>query len=279
MRCITLANHATLRGWHPCFVSRDPDNFSINLIQSAGHEIRKLASVKSKKIKSLNPLIHCDWLPVSQEHDAKETLKVVNDFKPDFIVVDHYALDSTWHSILKDNCKKIMVIDDLGDRKLSCDILLDQNLGASPEKYKGKVSQSCRLLLGPQFALLRDEFRDWRDRSLKRRVNKIIEKILITIGGVDAPNYTLKILKELQKSRHAKKCVFTVVVGGSYPHLDILNKFIISSKLKISILVNVDNMASIMTNSDLCIGAAGTTSWERCCWDCQLLLFPSLKIR
>ena len=24
-------------------------------------------------------------------------------------------------------------------------------------------------------------------------------------------------------------------------------------------------MAEIMTNSDLCIGAAGSTSWERCC--------------
>ena len=67
-----------------------------------------------------------------------------------------------------------MVIDDLGDRKLSCDILLDQNLGLVLKNIKVKFLSW--VTFGAQFALLRDEFRDWRDRSLKRRVNKVIEK-------------------------------------------------------------------------------------------------------
>ena len=93
---------------------------------------------------------------------------------------------------------KILIIDDLGDRNLICDFLLNQNLGASAEKYEGKLPISCQFLLGPTFALLRSEFKDWRERSLEDRLDRNIENILITMGGVDA-DYTLQILKEFQK--------------------------------------------------------------------------------
>ena len=92
-----------------------------------------------------------------------------------------------------------------------------------------------------------------------------IENILITMGGVDAENYTLRTLEEVTKSSKAKNCAFTVVIGGSYPHTNTLNEFVESSKLEILVLSNVKNMAEIMSKADLCIGAAGSTSWERCC--------------
>ena len=157
------------------------------------------------------------------------------------------------------------MIDDLGDRDLTCDLLLNQNLGANTKKYDGKVPRNCKFLLGPSFALLRNEFREWRERSLKGRLERHIENILITMGGVDAENYTLRVLKELTKSKYAKNCAFTVVIGGSYPHKNNLNEFVRSSALKVSVLSNVMNMAEIMSKSDLCIGAAGSSSWERCC--------------
>ncbi len=272
MRCITVAKKAQRQGWYTCFVLRDPNQNIVDLVHSTNSELYILTSNYLSQ-EETNPQCTNEWLPVSQEIDASETLNVVHQFKPDWIIVDHYGLDVTWHDLVKQSCKKIMVIDDLGNRQLNCDVLLDQNLGTNVEKYSGKLSHHCDLLLGPRFALLRDEFRDWRGKSLKRRQNAPREKILITMGGVDDSNYTLQILKELCKSNHAKKCKFTIITGGLYPHLEKLNAFVNSSKFSFFVLSNVTNMAELMSNSDLCIGAAGSTSWERCCLGLPTITF------
>ena len=144
-------------------------------------------------------------MPVSQTQDANETVKVIYELDPDWIIVDHYALDAIWLSIVEKSNAKILVIDDLGDRELICDVLLDQNLGASAEKYHGKLPSNCQLLLGPTFALLRSEFREWRQWSLDKRIDRNVENILITMGGVDSENYTLRTLIEVAKSEYAEK--------------------------------------------------------------------------
>ena len=264
MRCLALSNEAKQRGWECTFVLRDPDDEIFKYITSFSHRVEKLTSIDGEKI-TYNATAHGDWLPVSQIKDANETAEVIRELDPDWIIVDHYALDATWLSIVEKSNAKILVIDDLGDRELICDVLLDQNLGASAEKYHGKLPSNCRLLLGPTFALLRSEFKDWRERSLEGRLNRNVENILITMGGVDTGNYTLRTLIEVAKSEYAKKCVFTVVIGSSYPHSDALHEFVNETKLRISVLSNVNNMAEIMSKSDLCIGAGGSTSWERCC--------------
>ena len=264
MRCLAVANEAKRRDWECIFVLRDPEDGIVKYINSFDHRVKKLISADGDKT-TYNPTAHGDWLPVSQTQDANETCEVICELDPDWIIVDHYALDAIWLSIVEKSNAQILVIDDLGDRELNCDMLLDQNLGASAEKYHDKLPSNCQLLLGPTFALLRSEFKDWRERSLEGRLNRDVENILITMGGVDTGNYTLRTLIELAKSEYAKKCVFTVVIGSSYPHKDALQEFVEETKLRISVLSNVKNMAEIMSKSDLCIGAGGSTSWERCC--------------
>lgn len=264
MRCLAVANEAKRRDWECIFVLRDPEDGIITYINSFDHRVKELISADCEETTD-NTTAHGDWLPVSQTQDANETFEVICELDPDWIIVDHYALDATWLSIIEKPNAKILVIDDLGDRELICDVLVDQNLGASAEKYHGKLPSNCQLLLGPTFALLRSEFKDWRERSLEGRLNRNVENILISMGGVDAGNYTLRTLIELTKSEYAKTCVFTVVIGSSYPHTDALHEFVEETKLRISVLSNVKNMAEIMSKSDLCIGAGGSTSWERCC--------------
>ena len=264
MRCLAIANEAKRRDWECIFVLRDPEDRIVKYINSSDHRVKELISAEGEK-KTYNTNAHGDWLPVSQTQDAIETLEVICQLDPDWVIVDHYALDATWLSIVEKPNAKILVIDDLGDRELICDVLLDQNIGASAKKYHGKLLSNCQLLLGPTFALLRSEFKDWRERSLEGRLNRNVENILITMGGVDTGNYTLRTLIEVAKSKYAKTCVFTVVIGSSYPHTDALYEFVEETKLRISVLSNVKNMAEIMSKSDLCIGAGGSTSWERCC--------------
>ena len=264
MRCLALANEAKQRSWECIFVLRDPEDDIVNQISSCDHSVKKLTSGDDRKVTD-NGTPHGNWLPVPQIQDANETVEVICELDPDWIIVDHYALDAIWLSIVEKSNAQILVIDDLGDRELNCDMLLDQNLGASAEKYHDKLPSNCQLLLGPTFALLRSEFKAWRKSSLEGRLNRNVENILITMGGVDTNNYTLRTLIEVAKSEYAKKCLFTVVIGSSYPHKDALHEFVEETKLRISVLSNVKNMAEIMSKSDLCIGAGGSTSWERCC--------------
>jgi UDP-2,4-diacetamido-2,4,6-trideoxy-beta-L-altropyranose hydrolase len=264
MRCLAVANEAKRRDWECIFVLRDPEDGIVTYINSFDHRVKELISADGEKT-TYNTTAHGDWLPVSQTQDANETFEVICELDPHWIIVDHYALDAIWLSIIEKSNAKILVIDDLGDRELICDVLLDQNLGASAEKYHGRLPNNCQLLLGPTFALLRSEFKDWRERSLEGRLNRNVENILVTMGGVDTGNFTLRTLIEVAKSEYAKKCVFTVVIGSSYPHRDALLEFVEETELRISVLSNVKNMAEIMSKSDLCIGAGGSTSWERCC--------------
>lgn len=265
MRCLSIANAAKSLGWKICFVIRDPSEIIIDQISCAGHKICKLETTNHRQNKTLTTLQHGDWLPVSQNQDAQETIDFIKDFNPAWVIVDHYALDSEWHSMIKRQGGNILVIDDLGDRNLSCDLLLDQNLGANPEKYLGKVPSYCKLLLGPDYGLLRSEFREWREKSIKGRLGGKMKYILITMGGVDEQNYTLRVLREIANSKRAKDFVFIVVIGELYPHANSLYEFVETSRLKINVLLNIKNMAELMSKSDLCIGAAGATSLERCC--------------
>ena len=265
MRCLTLAAEAKKREWDVCFVIRDASQKVLNFIKSYGFLVKPVTTTPKTQIEKKNDNNDRNWLAVGQETDAVETLEEVCKFKANWVVVDHYTLDATWHKLVMQECISMLVIDDLGNRKIHSDLLLDHNLSANVGKYADLVSANCKLLLGLKFALLRDDFRILRKRSLQRRTNTKVEKILITMGGVDIENYTLSVLRELSKNSFAKKCKFTVIVGNLYPHLDDLKDFVFSSKLKIRILSDVMNMAEILSNADLCIGAAGSSAWERCC--------------
>lgn len=159
-----------------------------------------------------------------------------------------------------------MVIDDLGDRKHDCDLLLDQNYGSTPEKYQNRVPSHCKILAGSNYALLRPEFAQWREVSLKRRENsQAIKTVLVTLGGVDPDNVTEQVLKQLAKTSLNPLTQIIVVMGATAPHLASVQKQAQTMPYKTTVKTNVSNMAEIMTNADLAIGAAGATTWERCC--------------
>jgi UDP-2,4-diacetamido-2,4,6-trideoxy-beta-L-altropyranose hydrolase len=166
-----------------------------------------------------------------------------------------------------------MVIDDLADRKHQCDILLDQTFGRQQEDYSGRTPEGCELLLGSEYALLRSEFAKWRAYSLERRSKPKFKQLLINMGGVDVDNVTEKVLDELKICNLPNDMNITVVMGGLTPHFESVKTKAITLPCKTEVKVDVDNMAEIMANSDIAIGAAGATTWERCC-----LGLPTIQI-
>ncbi|HEX7761525.1 MAG TPA: UDP-2,4-diacetamido-2,4,6-trideoxy-beta-L-altropyranose hydrolase, partial [Caulobacteraceae bacterium] len=83
-------------------------------------------------------------------------------FQPDIVVVDHYGAGAAEEAVLRGSGRRIAVIDDLADRPHACDLLLDPGFGRRREDYAGLVGETCEVLAGPDYALVRPEFADAR---------------------------------------------------------------------------------------------------------------------
>ncbi len=263
MRCLTLANALSSIGAHTRFISRQLPEHLHSLLRNEGHEVIRL--VNEGCAGEVSGLKHSHWLGIDQSSDANETIAVISDIKWDWIVVDHYGIDHCWETQVKPFVKKIMVIDDLVDREHNCDLLLDQTLGRTTGKYMNLVPSNCLVLTGATYSLLRPEFAAMRDLSLKRRENFKFENLLITMGGVDHVNATGIVLEALKQCELSSALQITVVMGAQAPWLDAVISLADSMPWSIEVKVNVNNMAELMTESDLIISAAGSSSWERCC--------------
>jgi UDP-2,4-diacetamido-2,4,6-trideoxy-beta-L-altropyranose hydrolase/UDP-4-amino-4,6-dideoxy-N-acetyl-beta-L-altrosamine N-acetyltransferase len=263
MRCLTLAECLKNDGIDMSFICRkNPGNLRDKIIKK-GFSLFELES--PGKARHDNKLFHSKWLSVTQREDANQCKQILEKIKPDWLVVDHYALDHEWESDLKHLCTNIMVIDDLADRNHNCDLLLDQTFGRTAEHYIDLVPKICTLLVGTEYSLLRPDFLEWRSYSIERRSQANLKNLLITMGGVDLENHTEEVLIKLDRCELPLDINITIVLGSHYPHLESLKKRADRSKYTVNIKVDVENMAEIMANSDIAIGAAGSTSWERCC--------------
>ncbi len=247
MRCLTLAK--ALKEADCTFVCREHAGNLNNYIRDAGFKVLAL------------PMGEPSWLGASWQEDAAQTAAAG---PCDWLVVDHYALDARWEANMRAQATRIMAIDDLANRPHDCDLLLDQNLGRKPEDYAPHVEPDCPLLLGPAYALLRPEFAAWREKSLARR-GGALKTLLITMGGVDQHNVAGDILAALKGSALPAGAEIKVIMGPHAPWLAEVKAVAAAMPWPCEVLVGVSNMAELMAGSDLAIGAAGGTSWERCC--------------
>lgn len=268
MRCLTLANALSKQGAKCQFVCRAFNGHLAQTIKEAGHIIHLLPCNQDATFSSPNPQHappHCNWLDASWEDDFEQTKKQLENQVFDWLVIDHYALDNCWEKQARVFAKKIMVIDDLADRKHDCELLLDQNLGRQTYDYQNVVPNHCQLLIGPQYALLRPEFAQWREYSLKRRQEPELKTVLISLGGTDSNNVTGQVLEALHSAKLPKDIKVNVIMGQAAPYLSDVKKQAKTLPWQTQVLVNVSNMAELMANADVAIGAAGSSSWERCC--------------
>jgi UDP-2,4-diacetamido-2,4,6-trideoxy-beta-L-altropyranose hydrolase len=277
MRCLTLADALKGQGADCHFISREHPGHLLEVIRQRGHEVSclKLCEQHSQGVplgqtKEIGHLrwgpAHAAWLGSTWQDDARETAAILASLKPGWLVVDHYALDHRWEEVQAPHHGQLLVIDDLADRFHHCDLLLDQNLGRQPEDHTALVRPNCELLIGPQFALLRPEFAALRYYSLqRRRAQPALRHLLISLGGVDQPNATGLVLQALRTCALPPECRITVVMGLTAPWLQDVRELAMQMPWPTAVVVNVDDMAQRMADSDLAIGAGGSTSWERCC--------------
>jgi UDP-2,4-diacetamido-2,4,6-trideoxy-beta-L-altropyranose hydrolase len=257
MRCLTLAETLRERGVDTHFVCREHQGNLIGLLN------QKRMPVAVLPVSGTKAASNCDdyaaWLGVTEAEDAEQTIGAFSGAKPDWLIVDHYGLDIDWEKRLRPHVTRILVIDDLASRHHDCDVLLDQNYSLETEqRYAGLVTPICKLLLGPQYALLRKEFRAIRDR-LGPRTHKLA-RILVFITAGDDQRETLKAMRGVELFGNAGGV--DVVVGRANS-----DKTEISQKCKAlgwGYHCQVDYMPRLIAQADLVIGAGGSSNWERC---------------
>jgi UDP-2,4-diacetamido-2,4,6-trideoxy-beta-L-altropyranose hydrolase len=266
MRCLALAEGLRQGGHQSSFICRSHEGHPGQLIADMGFHVELLPPATAGSVgRSPETVVHHrNWLGVPWSVDAEETERLLRDQEVDWLVVDHYALDADWEDQLANAADRLMAIDDLADRTHNVDLLLDQNLGRAESDYHGLLPPACKKLIGPDYALLRPEFAEFRKASLARRTSPGLGRILVSMGGADMPNATSSVLDALERSALPSTTVVDVIMGAAAPWLSQVSSRARNSRFDVGVSTNVSNMAERMSQADISIGAAGSTSWERC---------------
>ncbi len=263
MRCLTLASALRERGAEVSFVCRNHDGHLCDLIEERGFVVSRLPAPKAG-LQAEDAPAYVAWLGSSEQEDAEQTHAVIeaSGAKPHWLVVDHYAIGRRWESALRTSAERIMVIDDLADRLHDCDLLLDQNLVAQMHtRYADKVPAGCRMLLGPEYALLQPIYTELHDRMPPREGP--IRRILIFFGGTDCDNLTGRTLAAFLRLNRPDIDV-DVVITASGPHAAAIRQQV-AGHANIHVHSSLPTLAPLIAKADLAVGAGGATSWERLC--------------
>ncbi len=241
MRCLALAQAMVDKDIKPFFVIREKSP-----------TLEK--NLKLEKIK----VFHLKTQPGSTK-DAIETVKLAQNIKADWIIVDGYHFRAKYQKVIKAAGLKLLFIDDYGHSDgYYADIVLNQNIYANKDLYSKKKLYT-KLLLGTKYVLLRKEFQKWK--NWKQKIKSNAKNIFITLGGSDQANATLKIIQALQFIK-LKNLEVIVAIGSCNPHYKELKLAIKDSNIPIELKKDVTNMPELMAWADLGILGGGTTLWE-----------------
>ena len=278
-RCLTLAKEAQRKGHFVIFISAQLPEREIQLLKKNNLLFENILFEKNEKqlidsnIK-YKQNFYTNWLKLPILDDAKRTSKTLEQFQPNWIIFDHYGLDIEWVNKIRkkhNNCF-FLAIDDLDNRNLGSDFLLDQTSIINKKRnYK-----SPGILVGPRFALLSNEFNKLRKKSLQERLKRqsvsLKNKsfyILISLGLYDNKKLLPTLVNTLSKLDKINIIVATSSECQTLPELKNISKKIDN----MSLILDSENIAELMLEADICIGASGMSMWERCC-----LGLPSLTI-
>lgn len=177
----------------------------------------------------------------------------------DACVFDSFRLGADGHRRVAQG-RPTLVIDNLVNRPLACDLLMEPDPGRNAADYAALVPPGCRLLLGPDFALVRPEFAALREATLPLRRGRMVSKVLVSMGLTDVAAITARVLDRI--TPRLGMASVDVVVGSGAPSLARL-KALQARDFRVRVHVDVKDMARLMAEAHLCVGAGGASIWER----------------
>jgi len=243
----------------------------------AGHVMRCLALAQQWRADGGRATFACSELPevlgdrlrsegcevviidvaVGSPDDAAATLNLAHDLDA-VVVADGYRFSSEYQGAVHCKARALLVLDDYGQiGTYRADIILDQNLGTTEDTYVDRPP-GCRLLLGPEYVMLRREFLDAGED--RREVGRTVRNVLVTTGGADVGGLAGKILEVLDGIPESLN--ITVVVGGAGSGKGVLEARARTSHHRVRLIENAANMPELIAEADLAVSSAGSTVWE-----------------
>lgn len=260
-RCLSLAEALVAVGAEPCFVIRRHDGVAEKIMTTVEYPVLWLPTVQACTPLEADMVRHAGWSQANWQTDALEMAAALEGQAPRWVIVDQYAFDARWHDAVraKLGCS-ILAIDDLGDRLLSADLVLDANAAAShSEKYAGLITPGTRMLAGPRFAPLSSAYRDASHYVFSPEVRSIG----VFTGGIDAGGVSASVLQALRDDAHFQGAV-EIVSTSSNTRLAALER-ICAMDGRATLSIDLPDLSAFYARHDLQIGAGGTSSYERCC--------------
>ena len=265
-RCLALAQALEVLGVSSVFVTRDMGMDSAALVGAAGFEAHVLRAPRNPAVDGPHDgPPHAAWAGIPQAQDAAEVVELLGHSgvsPPTWVVVDHYALDAHWHGAVSDALGlRVAVIDDLADRLLRAELLIDPNFveGDHHSKYRACIGAGCRVLGGPRYALLSPGYAD-APRYLHRDV---LGSIGIFLGGTDPGGLSEQVL--LVCREQAAYCGPIELVTTSYNPRCARLRALVGRWPRTTLTLDLPDLTAFFARHDLQIGAGGGATWERCC--------------
>jgi UDP-2,4-diacetamido-2,4,6-trideoxy-beta-L-altropyranose hydrolase len=193
------------------------------------------------------------------EADSAETCRIARRLEADWLVLDGYQFGAEYQRAVKQAGFRLLAVDDYAhashywaDMILNQDIDIDETLYGHRELY-------TQVLFGSPYVLLRREFLTQPRRE--GPAPEAARRVLVTLGGADPDNVTLKVIEALHDSRIVG-LEARIIVGPSNPRFSELEAAASSSGGAIRVLQNVTNMPELMAWCDMAVTAGGSTVWE-----------------
>jgi UDP-2,4-diacetamido-2,4,6-trideoxy-beta-L-altropyranose hydrolase len=240
-RCMVLADELKQRGSSIFFILRS-EHFN------APQELKYLC----------DGLDFLDWR-INPIDDARAVVRLHRKYRIRASVIDHYRGDEDYQTQLHNAQIQWLQFDSCRQKRLWANWVLDPTLASEQCDYQSaRMHADTVFLLGPRYALLRQEF---SRRQSETECRPLVKKILLTFGGGDDGGVTVFALEALQPIDPRIERV--VLVSSANPRIvDIQNWIQTNSTIATTLRVDEKEIASRMSEADIAITAGGMTTFE-----------------
>ncbi|WP_425806404.1 UDP-2,4-diacetamido-2,4,6-trideoxy-beta-L-altropyranose hydrolase [Desulfitobacterium sp. Sab5] len=237
MRCLSIAQGIRNSNIDVLFISADS-------------RTSKLAEYYQFQAIQLNTI----WDDMISEVDI--LTKIICKYRINKLVVDSYYVTEEYFRKLSEYVK-LIYIDDINKFNYPVDVLINYNAYFNLFNYSQTYKETnTKLILGPKYAPLRNEF-----RGINYKANEIVQNILITTGGADTYEVAVHLAKAIIKDDRLSQINIHIIAGR---YSKITEKVDLKLYSNIRIHKNVKNMSDLMKQCDIAVAAGGSTLYELC---------------